>query len=362
MPYWVPIDVCTEHPYQVVLGQGALGLLTSFVEDVRRLAIVYPPRLAAKADEICAGLAPEVTRLEVPDAEAAKTPQVLGQCWATLAAAGFTRSDVIVGFGGGATTDLAGFLAATWLRGVRYIALPTTVLAMVDAAVGGKTGINLPLGKNLVGAFHEPYAVLGDIDLLETLEPRDMSSGFAEVLKCGFVGDPIILDGFEADPSACQHVTDRLARAMRRAVAVKARVVAADFRERTSVGEDVGREALNYGHTLGHAIERNEGFAWRHGEAVSVGMVFAAEVAARMGLIDGDLLLRHRRVLTAAGLPTTYDGTPWTVLRETMRLDKKNRGGHLRLVLLEGLARPVIVETPDENLLEEAFAALRPAA
>jgi len=359
MASWVPIDVSTEHPYQVVLGRGALSLLPSFVEQASRVAIIHPARLTDVVTRITPGLPGAVLPIEIPDAEAAKTPAVLESCWNALADAGFTRSDAIVGLGGGATTDLAGFVAATWLRGVRYVALPTTVLAMVDAAVGGKTGINLPAGKNLVGAFYEPFTVLGDLDVLDTLDAREIRSGFAEVLKCGFIADPVILESFEADPEPCGVVSERLARLMRRAVAVKARVVADDLHERTSAGADVGREALNYGHTLAHAIERNEGFAWKHGEAVSIGMVFVAEVAQRLGLIDAELLARHRRVLAAAGLPVTYSGVPWEQLRATMGLDKKARGTHLRLVVLDGLARPMILDAPDEALLIDAFEALR---
>ena len=360
MTNWVPIDVPTDHPYQVVLGRGALDLLPSFVDEASRVAIIHPARMAPVVDRIAPGLDADVLRIEVPDAEAAKTPAVLASCWTALANAGFTRSDAIVGLGGGATTDLAGFVAATWLRGVRYIALPTTVLAMVDAAVGGKTGINLPAGKNLVGAFYEPFTVLGDLDLLDTLDAREVCSGFAEVLKCGFIADPLILDGFEAEPCGCGMVSDRLGRLMRRAVAVKAQVVAADLYERTSAGEAIGREALNYGHTLGHAIEQAEGFSWRHGEAISVGMVFVAEVAHRAGLIDAALVDRHRRILASAGLPVTYDGASWTTLRSTMGLDKKTRGARLRLVVLNGVGRPTIMDAPDEALLAEAFEALKP--
>jgi 3-dehydroquinate synthase len=353
---WEPIDVATEQPYQVLIGSGVSQLLPQFLDGVQRVAVIHPPGLASLLPAITSGLNQQVTAIRVPEAEAGKTVEVLEGCWEALAGAGFTRSDAILGLGGGATTDLAGFVAATWLRGVRYIALPTSLLAMVDAAVGGKTGINLSAGKNLVGAFHEPFTVLGDLDFLETLPTSELRSGMAEVLKCGFIADPTILDAFEADPrAALEPAGELLAKLIRRAVAVKAAVVSADLRERTSAGSDIGREALNYGHTLGHAIERQEHFSWRHGQAVSVGMVFSAELARRLDLIDTDLVDRHRRVLELAGLPTRYPEGVWLTLRDTMSLDKKSRGSSLRFVLLNGLAAPVIVADPPEGALADAF-------
>lgn len=356
---WDPVDVATQQPYQVVIGAGASRLLPEFLAGVDRVAIIHSAGLADRATQVAAGLDACVTLIGVPDGEPAKTPQVLVDCWNALAAAGFTRSDMIVGLGGGSATDLAGFVASSWLRGVRYVSLPTTVLAMVDAAVGGKTGINLESGKNLVGAFYEPDGVLCDLDLLAGLPPAELASGMAEVLKCGFIADPEILDEFEGDPAAAlTAASDLQRRLIRRAVAVKARVVAADLREATSTGDRVGRELLNYGHTLGHAIEKVENFGWRHGEAVSVGMVFVAELAHRYGLIDDALLSRHRSVLALAGLPTTYADRPWPELRAAMSLDKKTRGHSLRFVVLGGLAKARILAEPDEALLEASYAAL----
>lgn len=357
MIVWDPVDVFTEQPYQVLVEHGVSALLPQFL-DGARVAIVHPPEMAQLAARIARGLEQRVTRIVVPDAEQAKTPAVLARCWDELAEAGFTRSDAIVGLGGGATTDLAGFVAATWLRGVRYIAMPTTVLAMVDAAVGGKTGINLDAGKNLVGAFYEPFTVLGDLDYLGTLPERELRSGFAEVLKCGFIADPQILDDFEAAPGEALAPSDLQAGLIRRAVAVKARVVSADLRERTGEGTEIGREALNYGHTLGHAIERHLHFAGRHGEAISVGMVFAAELARRLGLIESTLVARHREVLTAAGLPIGFDATAWPALRAAMSLDKKARGTSVRFVLLHGLGIPAIQANPPEETMASAYRAL----
>lgn len=359
MSGWLPIDVTADQPYQVLVEHGVTTLLPGFLEGVERVAIIHAPAVAPLLPILKVSLPQQVLTIAVPDAEAAKTGAVLQRCWDQLAAAGFTRSDAVIGLGGGATTDLAGFVAATWLRGVRYIAMPTTVLGMVDAAVGGKTGINLSAGKNLVGAFYEPYTVLADLDFLLSLPARELTSGMAEVLKCGFIADPEILTEFEADPAESLQVSPRQAGLIRRAIAVKAAVVSQDLRERTSFGREIGREALNYGHTLGHAIERAENFRWRHGPAISVGMVFAAELAHRLGLVDAELLARHRSVLAAAGLPVHYAGSTWPALRTTMSLDKKSRGDQLRFVVLGALARPQICEAPPEAELRDAFESVR---
>lgn len=353
------IDVTAERPYQVVVGNGALEFLPQYLADVQRIAVIHPPVMRASAERIGTGCDAEVMLIEVPDGERAKTTEMLQQCWDRLAAAGFTRSDAIVGMGGGSTTDLAGFVAATWLRGVRYVSVPTTVLGMVDAAVGGKTGINLDAGKNLVGAFYEPYTVLCDLLFLAELPPAELRSGLAEVVKAGFIADPAILTIIEDDPAlALDPRGDVICALIKRSIEVKAAVVGSDLRERTSVGRDLGREVLNYGHTLGHAIERHQGFTWRHGEAISVGMAFVAELSRRLGLLDDDTVERHHRLLHELGLPTSYPTEAWPALREAMNLDKKTRASALRFVVLEGLARARIVESPDEAVLEAAFMAL----
>lgn len=358
MTAWTPIDVFTEQPYQVLVDHGVSTLLPQFLDGVERVAIIHSPALGQLATAITGELEQQITPIVVPDAERGKTPAVLAQCWEVLAEAGFTRSDAIVGLGGGATTDLAGFVAATWLRGVRYIAMPTTVLAMVDAAVGGKTGINLTAGKNLVGAFYEPFTVLADLNVLGSLPDSELRSGFAEVLKCGFIADPQILTDFEAAPAEALVPSDLQAGLIRRAVAVKAKVVSADLRERTGDGTDIGREALNYGHTLGHAIERHQHFGRRHGEAVSIGMVYAAELAERLGLIDSTLAARHREVLARAGLPVGYQADAWTALRASISLDKKARGRSVRFVVLNDLAVPAILADPPEDVMAAAYQAI----
>jgi 3-dehydroquinate synthase len=293
----------------------------------------------------------EAIAVQLPNAEEAKTAEVAAYCWKALGQTGFTRTDVVLGIGGGATTDVAGFVAATWLRGVRWIAVPTTILGMVDAAVGGKTGINTAEGKNLVGAFHPPAGVLCDLAALDSLPVNDYVSGLAEVIKAGFIADPAILELIESDPEAARRPTGlHTAELVERSIRVKADVVSGDLKESGR------REILNYGHTLGHAIERNERYSWRHGAAVSVGMVFAAELGRIAGRLDDATADRHRAVLTAVGLPVSYRGDQWPRLLETMKIDKKSRGNLLRFIVLEGLARPAVLEGPDPALLLAAHA------
>lgn len=352
------IHVATAQPYDVMVGHGAVAGLAAAVAGAERVAVLYSPALAEYAASVVAGL-DNVVHVVVPDGEAAKTPAVLASCWERLAEAGFTRSDAIVGVGGGATTDLAGLVAATWLRGVRYVSVPTTVLAMVDAAVGGKTGIDLPQGKNLVGAFWEPSAVFADLDALATLPTDELRSGLAEAVKHGFIADQRTLDIIAAGGTGLlDPANPALAEIIERSVAIKAGVVAADLRESTSQGKNVGREVLNYGHTLAHAIEKRENYQWRHGDAVAVGMMYAALVSRGLGLADDWLVEQHRSSLTSLGMPVTYASGAWPALRETMNLDKKTRGSQLRFVLLEGIGDPVVVNAPDERVLESAYAEL----
>ncbi|MBA2738279.1 MAG: 3-dehydroquinate synthase [Nocardioidaceae bacterium] len=361
-PYPAPttIRVATAQPYDVVVGHRLLGRLPGLLGDgVQRVAVMHPEALTATGEAVRADLAEhgyEAHCLQVPNAEEAKTADVAAFCWAVLGRTGFTRSDAVVGVGGGATTDLAGFVAATWLRGVRVVHLPTTLLGMVDAAVGGKTGINTAEGKNLVGAFHEPAGVLCDLAVLETLPRHDLVSGLAEVVKCGFVADPVILDLIEADPDEARDPASSLLRELvERAIGVKATVVAGDLRE-TAVGSGVGREVLNYGHTFGHAVERVERYAFRHGAAVALGMVFVAELARLAGRLDEATTDRHRALLELLGLPTSYRGDVWPQLLDGMLVDKKTRGDQLRFVVLDGLARPGLLTGPDPGLLAGAYA------
>ncbi len=363
MPDLTRIAVSAEQPYEVLVGHDLLGGVADLLgAGAQRVAVIHPPTLVGLAEHVAHGLRAaglEVTRIDVPDAEAAKSAEVAARCWSVLGQAGFTRSDAVVGVGGGSTTDLAGFVAATWLRGVGLVTVPTSLLAMVDAAVGGKTGINTPEGKNLVGCFYEPLGVVCDLDVLATLPHADLVGGLAEVIKAGFIADPRILTLVEGDPAAAVRPDSPMLRELvERAIQVKADVVSADLREATSVGRDVGRELLNYGHTLGHAVERREHYRWRHGEAVSVGMVFVAELARLAGILDDATAARHRELLQLVGLPVSYDPAAFEDLVATMGLDKKTRGSTLRFVVLDGLASAQILVGPDSELLERAYAAV----
>jgi 3-dehydroquinate synthase len=348
-----PGDPPGPNSYDVVVGEQLLGELPRLLDGALRVLVVHPRALRVTAESVKADLDGhgfEVTLAEVPDAEEAKTAAVLAFCWQVLGQAGFTRSDAVVGIGGGAVTDLAGFVAATWLRGVRVVQVPTTLLSMVDAAVGGKTGINTAEGKNLVGAFHPPVGVLCDLATLSTLPRNDLVAGLAEVVKCGLIADPEILDLIEADPEAATRPDSPVfSDLVRRSVSVKARVVTEDLKESSL------REVLNYGHTFAHAVEQVERFTWRHGAAVSVGLVYAGELGRLAGRTPDAVVDRTRRILGLLGLPTSYRGDRWDGLLLAMRRDKKTRGDLLRFVVLEDVARPARLEGPDPALLIAAY-------
>lgn len=352
----VRIRVGTDRPYDVMIGRGLRAELIHAVEDSSKVAIVHPPTLAVAAEDIREELLSanlDAHRIEIPDAEDGKALGVAGFCWEVLGRIGLDRRGTIMALGGGAVTDLGGFVAGTWLRGVRLVNVPTTLLGMVDAAVGGKTGINTGAGKNLVGVFHEPATVLVDLDTLLSLPEPELINGMAEVIKGGFIADPKIIELVEKDPQAALDPGGEvLAELVQRKIQVKADVVAADLRESSL------REILNYGHTLGHAIERREQYRWRHGAAVSVGLVFAAELARLSGRLDNRTADRHRAVLESVGLPTRYDAEALPELIDNMRGDKKTRSGVLRFVVLDGLAKPGRLEGPGEALLDTAYAAV----
>jgi 3-dehydroquinate synthase len=351
------IAVGGDQPYEVLVGSGVLSALPDLVgKRAETVAVIHDERLAAVARPACGALEAagyRVAATDVPPGEAGKDVTVLARLWSWLAESRVTRSDCVVGIGGGAATDLAGFAAATWLRGVPVVLVPTTLLGMVDAAVGGKTAIDIAAGKNLVGAFHPPAGVLADLATLRTLPRADYVAGLAEVIKAGFIADGEILRLVTEDPGAAASADGRHTRELvERAITVKARVVAADLREAGL------REMLNYGHTLAHAIEKLERYAFRHGDAVAIGMVFAAEVGRLSGHLTGDDVARHRELLTAVGLPVTYRRDAWPELRATMSLDKKARGARLRMVILDGVGNPVIYDSPPEDLLTEAYLAV----
>ena len=238
------------------------------------------------------------------------------------------------------------------MRGIKVIQVPTTLLAMVDAAVGGKTGINTAAGKNLVGAFHEPDSVFVDLERLETLPEAEIIAGSAEIIKTGFIHDPVILERYDSDPAACVDPQGYLPELIERSIAVKAAVVGEDLKESGL------RETLNYGHTFGHAVERHEQYQWRHGNAVAVGMMFIAHLAHARGLIDAELVETHRRILHSIGLPTSYRPGQFADLYEAMTHDKKNRDGQIRFVALTGVGETTRLEGPSTEELEAAYAAI----
>ena len=350
------IEVGGAEPYAAHIGRGLTSEILAAAKSAATVALIHQPSLAEPAEELRKALeaqGQQAHRLELPDAEAGKSLAVAGYCWDVFGQIGLTRSDAVIGYGGGAAGDLAGFVAGTWMRGVKVIQVPTSVQAMVDAAVGGKTGINTDAGKNLVGVFHNPSSVVVDLDTLATLNRNELICGMAEVVKAGFIADPKILDIFEADPDkALDPATAEFEELVVRAIQMKANVVAADFKESWE------REILNYGHTLGHAIERRENYQWRHGAAISVGLVYAAELARLAGRLDDETADRHKRVLDLLGLPTSYDADAFEELYGIMGTDKKNRGGVRRFVVLDGLGKPGRLESPDPALLAAAYSAI----
>ena len=262
------------------------------------------------------------------------------------------RGEAIVAMGGGVTGDLAGFVAATWLRGVPFVQAPTTLLAMVDASIGGKVAVDLPQGKNLVGAFHQPKLVLADVAMLETLPRRHIAAGWAEAVKHGLVLDPDLLDALERDPEAMLALNgDEAVRAVRRSVAIKAGVVSRDEFE---TGDE--RVLLNYGHTVGHALEAVTGYSrYLHGEAVSIGMMAAAGIALRLGMIAPELAARQRAILESYGLPVNATGVTADQIVAATRSDKKSRGGAIRWVLLEGPGRATTRRDVPETVVRESL-------
>jgi len=354
-----------------VIGRGLLGRLDELLPPLpgaQAAAVVHAAPVAHLADRVGQALGRlglAVHRLEVPAGEAAKRLEVVDGLYGRLARVPTHRADPVVAVGGGATTDVAGFAAATWLRGVPLVNVPTTLLGMVDASLGGKTAIDLPAGKNLVGAFHQPVAVVADLDALAGLPAAEVRSGLAEVAKAGLVGDPGLAAALAGTaPRAAGGDPDALAPLVEAAVRVKAAVVGGDERETATQGHaagaggPAGRLILNYGHTLGHALERLAGYrGLRHGEAVALGMVFAARVAEATGLAQAGLAAGHVELLRSVGLPVGgVDLDPDAVLA-AMATDKKHHRG-LRLVLLRDVGRPEVVPAPDRALLVAAIHSL----
>lgn len=338
-----------------LIGRGLLDEIPKSLDGVSKVLIIHPQPLSATAEllrETLVAAGFEAFLAEVPQSEEAKRVEVAAFCWGVMGQADFHRNDAVIGLGGGATTDLAGFVGGTWLRGVRTYLIPTTLLGMVDAAIGGKTGVNTQEGKNLVGVFHLPTRVFIDLDTLESLPRNDLIAGMAELVKYGFISDPDILDIVLSDDEATNTSSEVFADLVRRSVEIKERVTTADFKESGQ------REFLNYGHTLGHAIEHAERYKWRHGAAISIGMTFAAELSMLSGKLTEEDVELHRRVFEKLGLPTTYKAEKWQQLLEVMQRDKKARSGALRFVVLDKIGKPSMLSAPTPELLFTAFQAI----
>lgn len=340
------IRVAAEHNYEVIVGCNWRDELKLRASERVRCAVVITQSMRDAVGNLEAGDC-EFIYCVIPDGEEGKSPDVLFKLWNWMAAAGLTRSDLVLAIGGGAITDIAGFAAATYLRGIDWIAVPTSVAGSVDAAIGGKTGANLDYGKNLVGSFHSPQTVLIDPSWLKTLSDRDFAAGLAEVIKCGFIRDEEILQLLRnRDLASVRNDEALVLDLIRRAVQVKADVVSSDFKE------SFDREILNYGHTFGHAVEKHSQYALRHGECVAIGMAFMAHLQSDLGLITDEVRDLHLSLLSDLNLPVTYSAGEWPELRALMSMDKKYRGTTLRFVTISQIGKTDrIADVAQANLL-----------
>ena len=331
------IEISAERKYSVDFADNWRENLTEVIED-KQAVLLAPSSMLAHTE----GLPKNISVIALPDGEAQKDSKTFIEILEKIASLGLGRSGYLIGLGGGATTDLTGFAAATYLRGIDWVAIPTSLAGMVDAAIGGKTGINLGAGKNLAGAFHSPARVIVNMRFLETLSNRDLLAGLAEVAKCGFIADVKILDLIS------QGWKESLPELVHRSISVKASVVSQDFRE------SFEREILNYGHTLGHAIEKHSDFKLRHGECVSIGLVFAAELSRRFSGLSDKEANRHEEILNQLNLPTSYHADAWDSLYQIMQSDKKKRTS-IRFVTLESLGKATRLEDTNEEDLREIY-------
>jgi 3-dehydroquinate synthase len=344
-------------PYDVHIGEGVLtnAALNPLVAG-RQVAIVSNVTVAkmygSNVAQTIASNSSKVISINLPDGEKYKTWETLNLIFDGLLANRFDRKCLIVALGGGVVGDMAGFAAASYQRGVDFVQIPTTLLSQVDSSVGGKTGINHPAGKNMVGAFHQPQLVLADTVVLSTLPPRELAAGLAEIIKHGAITDTNYLHAIASDmPDLLRFDPKALTKAVKRSVEIKASVVIADEKE-------VGlRATLNFGHTFGHAIEAGMGYgAWLHGEAVGAGMVMAADLSCRLGLLtraDKELL---ENIIASAGLPTKGPAWPADKYIELMSVDKKAQAGIPKFILLDGLGKALVMKV-DEKAVRETLAA-----
>ena len=344
------ISVGAEINYEVLIGSEWRPFVDSIFSAHKKVLIIAPSYIATSAKLLALTQNSDHTLFITPDGEAQKDYSTAQRLWNLLGESEFGRKDAIVGIGGGATTDLAGFVASTWLRGIDWYAIPTTLAGMVDAAVGGKTGINTGSGKNLVGSFYSPKSVCADITWLETLTDRDFSAGLAEVIKTGYIRDLTILDQLETIKSIGE-AREQAVELVAKSVAVKATVVSSDFKEGKL------REILNFGHTFGHAIEKNCQYALRHGEAVSIGLHFAALLSEATLGFDPNETAHLKRLLEKFHLPTMLDPHEhnWSDLLALMSGDKKSRDGQIRFVGLRAPGEPDWIEAASADLLKATY-------
>lgn len=339
------IEVNAERSYKVAIGAKWRDELNSITSNFQKVALIAPEFLVEHYQLSHENL------FIVPDGESQKSYATIESIWEFLGERGIGRKDAIVGIGGGATTDLAGFAAATWLRGVEWFAFPTSLAAMVDASVGGKTGINTGSGKNLVGSFYSPSRVVIDREFLNSLSERDYAAGLAEVIKTGLISDGLILELLDSHPTVAQArtVEEEL---IARSVSVKARVVSADFTEGKL------REILNFGHTFGHAVEKDSGYTLRHGEAVAVGLHFALLLSEELSSLDKAVVDRSVALLAGLGLPIHYEGD-FDLFMRLMQGDKKSRSGKMRFIGIASIGEPVWYEEVNAEILQSVYERMR---
>lgn len=343
------ISVSADREYEILIEIDWQKAIEPYLTNRGQVAVIVTETMRERITDLPQTDA-QFHIFTVPDSEAGKSFVTYQKLLDWLGAAGFTRNDLVIAVGGGAVTDLSGFVASTWLRGIDWIAVPTTLAAMVDAAVGGKTGINSEYGKNLIGSFYSPISVLVDLSWLDTLSDRDFAAGLAEVLKSGFIADGQIVELLKAKTLSEVRTNQALTlELISRTVAVKAKVVSGDFKE------SFDREILNYGHTLGHAIELHSKYLLRHGECVSIGLVFAANLANQVGILSDEITALHVSILEGLGLPVSYESRHWPELRANMAIDKKSRSGTLRFVAISEIGKTLRIEAPVESDLLAAY-------
>ncbi len=359
-PNLAAVVTTSQGDYRVVVGRGVVD--SAGAEMARaglsgRAFLISDEKLfpdtSRLAQEALESGGYETHLLAIPSGEPMKNLDSAQLIYQWLGGRRAERGDAIIAMGGGVTGDLVGFAAATWLRGAPLVQLPTTLAAMVDASIGGKVAVNLPFGKNLVGAFHQPRLVLADVDYLDTLPRRELAAGWAEAIKHGLILDEALLQTLESHSTEMMALQgEDVVAAIRRSVAIKAEVVAADEFETGST-----RVLLNYGHTVGHALEAITAYGqYLHGEAVSVGMMAAAGIALRLGMIDAALVERQRDILTSYGLPVTAPGQSVDHIIEATKSDKKSRGGTIRWALLESAGKSVTRRDVPETVVRQAVA------